>query len=169
MKHRGCDCLLSLDWKSWINDFNISVVELCSPHIHMGFPSDSAVKNLPAMQELQGTWVDPWVRKSVWRSTWQPTPVFLPGESMDRGAWWATVHRVTKSWTQRKHLSTYTHKYIINYSSIQWLLIFDCFQFETIIRIFDYFQFGTIIKLQWIHVFCWTKHSFVWGIYPGVE
>ena len=26
------------------------------------------------------------------------TPVFLPRESMDRGAWWATVHRVAKSW-----------------------------------------------------------------------
>ena len=24
---------------------------------------------------------------------------------MDRGAWWATVHRVTKSWTQLKRLS----------------------------------------------------------------
>ena len=24
---------------------------------------------------------------------------------MDRGAWWATVHRVTKSWTQVKQLS----------------------------------------------------------------
>ena len=26
---------------------------------------------------------------------------------MDRGAWWATVHRVAKSWTQLKQLSTY--------------------------------------------------------------
>ena len=24
---------------------------------------------------------DPWVRKSPWRRKWQPTPVFLPGES----------------------------------------------------------------------------------------
>ena len=22
-----------------------------------------------------------------WRRVWQPTPVFLPGESLDRGAW----------------------------------------------------------------------------------
>ena len=29
---------------------------------------------------------------------------------MDRGAWWATVHRVAKSWTQLKHLSTHTCK-----------------------------------------------------------
>ena len=24
---------------------------------------------------------DPWVSKIFWRRTWQPTPVFLPGES----------------------------------------------------------------------------------------
>ena len=27
---------------------------------------------------------------------WQPTPVFLPRESIDRGAWWATVHGTAK-------------------------------------------------------------------------
>ena len=34
-----------------------------------------------------------------WRRAWQPTPVFLPGEShaMDRRAWWAIVHRVAES------------------------------------------------------------------------
>ena len=34
------------------------------------------VKNLPAMQEIY-----PWVRKIPWRREWQPTPVFLLGES----------------------------------------------------------------------------------------
>ena len=28
---------------------------------------------------------------------------------MDRGAWWATVHKVTKSQTQLKRLNTHTH------------------------------------------------------------
>ena len=27
-----------------------------------------------------------------WRRKWQPTPVFLPGESQGRGAWWAVVY-----------------------------------------------------------------------------
>ena len=27
---------------------------------------------------------------------------------MDRGAWWATVHGVAKSWTQLKRLSTHS-------------------------------------------------------------
>jgi len=25
--------------------------------------------------------LDPWIRKILWRRTWQPTPVFLSGES----------------------------------------------------------------------------------------
>ena len=33
----------------------------------------------------------PWVRKILWRRKWQPTSVYLPGKSMDRGVWWATV------------------------------------------------------------------------------
>ena len=28
---------------------------------------------------------------------------------MDRGAWWVTVHRVTKSWTRLKRLGTAQH------------------------------------------------------------
>ena len=30
----------------------------------------------------------------------QPIPVFLPGESIDRGAWWAAIPGIEKSWTQ---------------------------------------------------------------------
>ena len=32
-----------------------------------------------------------------WRRKWQPTPVFLPGESQGRGAWWAAVYGVAQS------------------------------------------------------------------------
>ena len=45
---------------------------------------------------------DPWIGKMSWRGAWQPTPVFLPGESLDGGAWRAVVHRVAKSQTQLK-------------------------------------------------------------------
>ena len=51
-----------------------------------------------------------WVRKIPWRRKWQPVPVFLPGKSMDRGAWWATVHGVTKDQTQ---LSDWASKHVI--------------------------------------------------------
>ena len=39
------------------------------------------VKNLPTMQE---TWFHPGVPKIPWRKEWQPTPVFLPGESHEQ-------------------------------------------------------------------------------------
>ena len=44
-----------------------------------------------------------------WRRKWQPTPVFLPGESQGwdrRVAWWATVYGVAQSRTQLKRLSS---------------------------------------------------------------
>ena len=41
-----------------------------------------------------------------WRRQWQPAPVFLPGESQGRGAWWASVYGVAQSWTRLKWLST---------------------------------------------------------------
>ena len=55
--------------KIWISD------------IH-SFHSDSAVKNLPAMQETrQKCGLHPWVRKIPWRRKWQPSPAVLPGKS----------------------------------------------------------------------------------------
>ena len=44
------------------------------------------VKNSPAMQER--------------RSQWHPTPVLLPGKSLEGGAWWAAVRGVAKSQTR---------------------------------------------------------------------
>ena len=37
-----------------------------------------------------------------WRRKWQPTPVFLPGESQGREAWWAAIYGVAQSRTQLK-------------------------------------------------------------------
>ena len=41
---------------------------------------------------------------------WQPTPVFLLENSMDREAWQAIVHRVSPSRTQQKQLNIYIAK-----------------------------------------------------------
>ena len=35
--------------------------------------------------------------RSPGEGKWHPTAVFLPGKFMDRGAWQAAVHRVSKS------------------------------------------------------------------------
>ena len=43
------------------------------------------VKNLPANAgRLKRCTFCPWVRKIPWKRTWQPTPVFLPGESHEQ-------------------------------------------------------------------------------------
>ena len=69
----------------------------------MGFPCGQVVKNLPAIQELQKTWVcslgweDP-LERIPWRRAWQLTPVFLAGESWtEEPGGLATVHRVAES------------------------------------------------------------------------
>ena len=41
-----------------------------------------------------------------WRRKWQPSPVFLPGESQDRGASWAAIYGVVQSRTPLKQRSS---------------------------------------------------------------
>ena len=41
-----------------------------------------------------------------WRRKWQPTPAFLPGESQERGTWWAAIYGVAQSQTWLKWLSS---------------------------------------------------------------
>ena len=60
------------------------------------------------MQERQETWVQSLGREGPLEEKWQTTPVFLAADPMDRGAWWATVHRAAQSRTRLKQLSTHT-------------------------------------------------------------
>ena len=70
-----------------------------------GFPA--MVKNLPSMQEPQETWVWSLGREDpLEEGMGIPLQYSCLGNPMDRGAWWATVHRVTKSQTWLKQLST---------------------------------------------------------------
>ena len=59
-----------------------------------------------ATGSISGGRFEPWVREIPWRRAWQPTPVFLPGESQDGGAWWAAVYGVAQSRTRLKRLSS---------------------------------------------------------------
>ena len=77
------------------------------------------VKNLPAMRETW-VWSQVWVGKICWRRAWQPTLVFLPGESpwtevpgrlQPMGSQsvrhnWATKHN---TWQGTKAVSTRYH------------------------------------------------------------
>ena len=75
---------MSTELVIWLNVFNKLRVQL---------------EELASLGELLFTFMH-------WRRKWQPTPVFLPGESQGRGAWWAAVYGVAQSWTRLKRLSS---------------------------------------------------------------
>ena len=61
-------------------------------------PGGSVVKNLPASVEDLGS--IPGSGRSPGEGNGNPLQCFCLGNSMDRGAWWATVHGIAKSQTQ---------------------------------------------------------------------
>ena len=72
--------------------------------IYFGFLADSVEKNLP---DTEGDTSLIWVGKILWRRKWQPSLVFLPGESHEqRGLAGYTPWGSKKNWIRQKHLST---------------------------------------------------------------
>ena len=66
-----------------------------------------------------------------WRRKWQPTPVFLPGESQGRGSLGAAVYGVAQSRTRLKRLSSSSRKARefqknIYFCFINYAKAFDC-------------------------------------------
>ena len=55
----------------------------------------------------------PWIKKIPWRRAENSPQFYCLQNAMDRGAWWATAHRVTQSWTQLKRLSTHTELWLM--------------------------------------------------------
>ena len=75
-----------ISWpKYWSFSFSIS-----PSNIYSGFPGDS---------EGKASARNPSVRKIPWRRTWQPTPVFLPGESH---GWRSLVGYIYSPWGHRE-------------------------------------------------------------------
>ena len=80
-------------------------------HAYLGFNGGANVKE-PACQcrRHKRCGFDPWVGMILWRRAWQPTPVFLPGESHGQKSLVGTAHGVAKSrtWLLRQHRSTHS-------------------------------------------------------------
>ena len=55
-----------------------------------------------------------------WRRKWQPTPVFLPGESQGQGSLVAAVYGVAQSWTRLKWLNRVHACSVVSDSAIPW-------------------------------------------------
>ena len=58
---------------------DLFIPEFQGSHFGYGFPWWLSGKESPC--QCRRCWFDPWVGKIPWRRKWQPTPVFLPGES----------------------------------------------------------------------------------------
>ena len=63
---------------------------------------------------------DPWVGKIPWRGHGNPFQYSCVENSMDRGAWWATIHAVTKSrtWLDDFHFKRW--KVLLIWKRIFW-------------------------------------------------
>ena len=69
------------------------------------------VKNLPANEEdARDVGLIPGLGRFPGGGNGNPLQYFCLENSTDRGAWWTTVHGVTKSWTQ---LSTHIYIYYV--------------------------------------------------------
>ena len=57
------------------------------------------VKNRPpSARDIRGT-SDPWVRNIPYREFGNPIQYSSLEDSINRGAWWAMVHRIIRKWT----------------------------------------------------------------------
>ena len=66
-------------WKAIMND-SVKIYNLLTRD--KGFPVGSGGKESACQyRRHKRCGFDPWVRKIPWRRAWQPTAVFLPGES----------------------------------------------------------------------------------------
>ena len=76
----------------------------------MAFQVALVVKNLPANAgDIRDTGLIPGLGRSPGKGNGNPLQYSCQENPMDRGAWWATVHGVAKSWTSLKRLNTHTH------------------------------------------------------------
>ena len=82
-----------------------------------GFPGGSDGKE--SWLQCRRPRFNPWVGKIPGEGNGNPLQYSCLEDPMDRGAWWATVHGVAKSWTR---LSNFTHFMLSILENIPWVL-----------------------------------------------
>ena len=108
---------------------------------------------------------NPWVGKIPWRRAWQPTSVFLPGESHGQRSL-MTVHRVTRSRTRLKQLGMHPGKAlmpVVYFPSLSqradFYLLYPSDLFWHIMKNRQNPVFGISLAVQWVRPLVST----VWG------
>ena len=80
--------------------------------LDFGFTGGAVIKNLPAnAEDREDVGSIPGSGRSPGVGNGNPLQYFCLGNPMDRGAWWAAVCGVPKSWTplSASHTRTHTH------------------------------------------------------------
>ena len=88
-----------------------SILALIWGHLRAQWVSQGTlvVKNLPANSgDLRDMSSIPGSQRSPEGGSGNPLQYLCLGNPMNRGAWWATVHGIAKSWTRLKRLSMHT-------------------------------------------------------------
>ena len=85
---------------------------------------------------------------------------------MDRGGWWATVHRVSKSWTDwsdfaHVHMQLQFYKYYSSLSYLLFLLLFIPALFTSLIFVSLVFLLFFLIIMWFYLLFSPEYHAFV--------
>ena len=104
-----CVCIWVVAAESWLFQLRNKWLSL---YYKLGLPGGTSGKE-PASQ-YRRPWrlrFDPWVGKISWRRAWQPTPVFLPGESHGQRSleiyspWGCRVICDWSNWAHKIHFS----------------------------------------------------------------
>ena len=89
-------------------------------------------------------WFNPWVRKIPWRRNWQPTPVFLPGESHGQSGRLQSMglQRVRYNWATNTHVTIFK-------STIEKVMLTICILLcKTFIELFHFCKTDTLYSLN---------------------
>ena len=93
MKTWGYNSRIYLRYPFWVINFFYSICNLTD--LTLGFPSGAVAKNLPdSAGDVRDMGSIPESARSRGRGNGKPLQYSCLENPMDRGTWWATVHRV---------------------------------------------------------------------------
>ena len=78
-----------------------------------------------------------------WRRKWQPTPVFLPGESQAQGAWWAAIYGVAQSRIRLKRLSSSSSRLLYIFMQCIFRMPVRCLGLSQMLKISSRIKYGS--------------------------